>query len=70
MPSVVQRAPEPKSGPKIVKSQTLVDRLESVFKDIERRAYQIFEGNGRRNGHDVEDWLKAERELLVPLRSR
>lgn len=66
--SATQRAPEPKNGLKIVKFETLVDRVESVFKDIERRAYQIFEGNGRKNGHDVDDWLKAERELLVPLK--
>jgi hypothetical protein len=31
--------------------------------DIARLAYQFYETNGRRNGHDVEDWLSAEREL-------
>ena len=65
--TAVQRAQDSKSGPKIVKVETLVDRIDSVFKDIARRAYQIFEGNGSQHGHDVEDWLKAERELLCPV---
>jgi hypothetical protein len=31
--------------------------------DVERRAYQIYCERGREHGHDVEDWLQAEREL-------
>ena len=31
------------------------------------RAYQIFEGNGRRFGHDLDDWFKAEMDLLHPV---
>jgi hypothetical protein len=31
--------------------------------DIARRAYELFEQRGREHGHDVEDWLQAEREL-------
>src|SRR5271166_2459456 len=61
--TAVQRAQE-SSGPKIVTRETLVDRMDSIFSDIALRAYQIFEGNGRQHGHDVEDWFKAERELL------
>jgi hypothetical protein len=30
---------------------------------IARRAYERFEQRGREHGHDVEDWLDAEREL-------
>jgi hypothetical protein len=26
-------------------------------------AYHLYETNGRRDGHDIEDWLSAEREL-------
>jgi HSP20 family protein len=65
--TAVQRASEPKSSPQIVKFEALVDRMDSIFNDIAHRAYQIFEGNGRQNGHDVEDWFKAERELLAPV---
>lgn len=34
------------------------------FKAIERRAFELFEEGGRRMGRDLEDWLKAEHELL------
>ncbi|RPH64665.1 MAG: DUF2934 domain-containing protein [Acidobacteria bacterium] len=28
-----------------------------------RLAYHFYERRGRRDGHDVDDWLSAEREL-------
>lgn len=36
---------------------------------IRLRAYQIYENRGHENGHDVEDWLQAEAEL-IPERTR
>jgi hypothetical protein len=32
-------------------------------RDIARRAYDLYLGRGCENGHDVEDWFQAEREL-------
>ena len=31
---------------------------------ISRRAYQLYEEGGWVNGHDMDHWLKAEREIL------
>lgn len=31
--------------------------------DIRRRAYELFTARGGTHGYDIEDWLKAEREL-------
>jgi hypothetical protein len=31
--------------------------------EIARLAYSYFERRGRRDGHDVDDWLSAEQEL-------
>jgi hypothetical protein len=31
--------------------------------EIARRAYEYYERRGRTQGHDLEDWLKAESEL-------
>lgn len=31
--------------------------------DIARRAYNLYLGRGCEDGHDVEDWVQAEREL-------
>ena len=33
--------------------------------EIAQRAYALYEARGRRDGHDLDDWLEAERELLV-----
>jgi len=35
--------------------------------EIERRAYELFVARGRQDGRDVDDWLTAEREFLMPL---
>jgi len=35
---------------------------------IARRAFQLFEGRGGSHGHDVDDWITAELELLRPYR--
>jgi hypothetical protein len=32
--------------------------------EIELRAYQIYVERGGADGHDVDDWLQAERELF------
>ena len=32
---------------------------------VAERAYQLFLSRGCENGHDVEDWLAAERELTT-----
>ena len=31
--------------------------------EIRRRAYEIYLARGEEPGHDLEDWLQAEREL-------
>jgi hypothetical protein len=28
------------------------------------RAYELYESRGRKPGHDVQDWLRAESEIL------
>jgi hypothetical protein len=33
--------------------------------DIARRAYELYLARGCRHGHDLEDWVQAERELKV-----
>ena len=33
--------------------------------EISQRAYELYEGGGRRDGNDQRDWLAAEQEILV-----
>lgn len=42
-------------------------RVDEAMKQIEERAFQLFEERGREDGHDLEDWFKAEQELLAPV---
>jgi hypothetical protein len=32
---------------------------------ISERAFQIYESRGSEDGHDVQDWLHAERQILA-----
>ena len=47
--------------------ENLMDRINKTSQAITRRAYEVFEGNGRRFGHDLEDWFKAEMDMLHPV---
>ena len=32
---------------------------------IRLRAYELYEARGKKDGHQVEDWLRAEEEIAV-----
>ena len=51
----------PRSTSTKQKTQKL-DRAK-LDEKIRRRAHDIFEQRGRRNGHELADWLKAEAEV-------
>lgn len=53
----------------------MVERQEELKDGIARRAYEIYVQRGGQNGNDVEDWLRAEKEISgtaadVPAKSR
>jgi HSP20 family molecular chaperone IbpA len=48
------------------RSLPVFDELDRLMQAVEHRAYEIFEGRGRGVGHDLDDWLAAERELCGP----
>lgn len=43
------------------------DQVEKLMNQVRERAYAIFESRGRDDGHDLDDWLQAETELLKPV---
>lgn len=53
---------------KLVAPDILVKRKNEIQDSIARRAYELFEGRGRGPGHDLDDWITAELELLRPYR--
>lgn len=42
-------------------------RSQEIHELIARRAYAIYEGRGHIDGHDKEDWLQAQSEVLATL---
>jgi hypothetical protein len=53
----------------------MVERKEVLRDGIARRAYEIYVQRGGENGKDVEDWLRAEKEISgkasdVPAKAR
>jgi hypothetical protein len=35
-----------------------------VLEQIAQRAYELYEARGREDGHDLDDWLRAEAEIM------
>jgi hypothetical protein len=46
------------------KSRTLVSAREHSEDEVRFRAYEIYVSRNREPGHELDDWLQAERELL------
>ncbi len=63
--AVIQRVKEPE----ILKdsSEVIFNQFSQIYNAIARRAFQIFESRGCSPGNDLEDWLRAESELLHPV---
>jgi len=47
--------------------ENVFDRMQKVFDSVEKRAFEIFNNNGRWFGQDLSNWLQAESELLHPV---
>ena len=47
--------------------QTGADLFDTINDTIARRAYELFDWNGRWHGRDLEDWLRAEEQVLHPV---
>lgn len=62
-----QSTPRPReaSAPvKLVAADVLLSRKNEIQHVIARRAYELFKGHGSVNGHDIDDWIEAEVEVV------
>jgi HSP20 family protein len=64
--TAVQTAPE-RILLSLVEPESLLERLDRIHQAIARRAFEIFEGDGSVSGRELENWFKAESELLHPV---
>ncbi len=63
-------AMQPAKAPVAVRQSAtgdVFDRIQQTYGEIARRAFEIFENNGKWLGNDLEDWFRAESELLHPV---
>jgi Protein of unknown function (DUF2934) len=51
------------------RSDSLPRRRDPITEAIARRAYELFLARGEQHGHDLDDWLRAERELAEAARA-
>ena len=66
--SVAITQPAKETAPmKLLPASNLFDRIQDLSNSIARRAFEIFEGRGRADGYHLEDWFRAESELLHPV---
>jgi HSP20 family protein len=58
-----------KESVRVKKSTTddVFDRIQETYNSVARRAFEIFDNSGRWLGHELEDWFRAEGELLHPV---
>lgn len=67
--TAVRKEPKAASaaGSKAIQPRDPFERADNIYEQIARRAFEIFQGNGGIAGGDVDDWLKAEAQILYPL---
>jgi HSP20 family protein len=53
------------TGPNLPAGNPFLDLAEEIESLIASRAYQLYEQRGFVHGHDAEDWLQAESEILL-----
>ena len=56
--------------PRFVEPQAIYNRMNELYDTIARRAFELFEDDGRIVGRDLDHWFKAESELLHPAHVR
>jgi HSP20 family molecular chaperone IbpA len=61
MQTTKQQAP---ASPIFVEAEKLFEQMKEFSQSVARRAYEYFEARGREFGHDLEDWVRAESELM------
>jgi HSP20 family protein len=52
------------TSPIFVEAEKLFDHMKEFSQSVARRAYEYFDARGREFGHDLEDWFRAETELM------
>lgn len=61
------KSENPSETPRIVFGEGLADLASKIREAIAHRAYELFEARGYVHGRDLDDWFRAEAELVDPV---
>jgi HSP20 family protein len=61
------KSEDPAGTPKIVFGEGLAELASNIRDAVAHRAYELFEARGSQHGHDIDDWFRAEAELVHPM---
>lgn len=64
--SLASQASSGNLTPRFVEPEAIVNRMNELYGAIARRAFELFESDGRLDGRELDHWFKAEAELLHP----
>jgi HSP20 family molecular chaperone IbpA len=54
----VQKVREPEAAPSLFAS------MDKLFDDVRKRAYELFQSRGALDGSDLDDWFRAQQDLV------
>lgn len=60
----IEKSPEP--APLFVDVEKMFERSTELFRDIASRAFEFFQERGHMIGTQLDDWFRAESEILRP----
>jgi HSP20 family molecular chaperone IbpA len=68
-PQTATAMQSPKTSTVLIQRQNeyVIERIEQAYDSIAKRAFEIFDNNGRWFGNELSDWLQAESELFHPV---
>lgn len=46
------------------KATITIENQRAPMEDVRARAYTLYESRGKEDGHDLDDWLLAERQVI------
>jgi HSP20 family molecular chaperone IbpA len=49
------------------RTETISERIERMYDAVAQRAFELFERDGRADGHALRHWLEAEKNFLHPV---
>jgi HSP20 family protein len=53
--------------PILVEAEKMFERLADITKETAHKAFEFFQRRGGELGHEIDDWFRAESEVLLPV---